>query len=394
MKQIALLGFGTVGGGVAAVLRDNAPQLEQAVGEPVELKYIVEKRDCSGSPWAERVTDDFSRVESDPEVRVVVECIGGAGIAYQFVKRSLLAGKSVVTSNKQLVAEKGLELLAVAREKGVCFLFEASVGGGIPLLRPLTTCLAATRIDAVFGIVNGTTNYILTRMLEGADFDAALSEAQGKGYAEADPSDDINGIDALRKACILADLSFGSEVPPEKVPAEGIRGVTLADAAFAGKLDCAIKLLAYCRRLEDDKITAFVAPFLVRREQLLAHVSGVMNAVCVRGSAVGECLFYGPGAGSVPTASAVAGDIVDALRGDGRRVDAGWGPERPERFVDPAKLSSRWYVRYTDGCATELVDRCVSDNGECAGITRPMTLPELEENFRGMELLSRFRLLD
>ena len=395
MKQVAILGCGIVGSGVAGLLESNAAQMEQAVGEPVRLKYVVEKRDCSGKPWADRVTDDFSRVETDPEVTVVAECIGGAGIAYEFVRRCLLAGKSVVTSNKQLVAEKGLELLAIAREKGVHFYFEASVGGGIPLLRPLTTCLAANRIEAVYGIVNGTTNFILTKMLEdGAAFPDALAEAQRLGYAEADPTDDVEGVDALRKLCILADLSFGSNVPPEKIPAEGIRAVTAADAAFAGRLGCAVRLLAYGKRLENDRFTAFVAPFLVPRESLLAHVRGVMNAVAVRGDAVGECLFYGAGAGSVPTASAVAGDIIDALRGDGRRIDAAWGPERPERLADPALLPWRWYIRTMNGCGSDLLEQCVSDNGECAGVTRPMTLPELEENFRGMELLSRFRLLD
>ena len=208
MKKAALLGCGIVGGGVATIFRENAKYLEKSVGEPVELKYILEKRDCSGEPWADLVIDDFSLIENDPEVSVVAECIGGVGIAYEFVKRALLSGKSVVTCNKQLIAERGLELLAIAQVKKVFLLFEASVGGGIPLIRPLTNCLSANRIEEVCGIVNGTTNYILTQMIQcGQDFADALADAQRLGYAEADPTADVDGIDAMRKLCILADLS-------------------------------------------------------------------------------------------------------------------------------------------------------------------------------------------
>ncbi|MBR1660583.1 MAG: homoserine dehydrogenase [Oscillospiraceae bacterium] len=393
MKQAALLGAGVVGAGVAEMMEANAAYLEKSVGEPVGLKYILEPRDCTGQPWADKVVRDFSVIENDPEVSVVAECIGGVGVAYDFVKRALLAGKSAVTSNKQLIAEKGLELLSIAKEKGVFLLFEASVGGGIPLIRPLTNCLAANRIEEVHGIVNGTTNYILTQMFGcGQDFDSALKEAQRLGYAEADPSADVDGIDALRKICILADLCFGSNLPPEKVPAEGIRGVTAADVAFADKLGCSIKLLASAKRVDGERFTAFVAPMLVKKGTLLADVGGVMNAVVVTGNAVGDCLFYGAGAGRMPTASAVVADVIDAMRrGNGRKfID--WGPERPELWVDPREVPERWYVRYQNGCASEIVDQCLSDGGECAGITAPMTQAELEKAFGSTELLSAFRV--
>ena len=355
MKKAALLGCGVVGGGIAIIMQDNAAYLEKSVGEPVELKYILELRDCSGEPWADKVIRDFSIIENDPEVSVVAECIGGVGVAYEFVKRALLAGKSVVTCNKQMIAEKGLELLAIAKEKKVFLLFEASVGGGIPLLRPLTNCLSANRIDEICGIVNGTTNYILTQMIQcGQDFDTALAEAQRLGYAEADPTADVDGLDAMRKICILCDLCFGSNVPPEKVPVTGIRPVTAEDAANAEKLGCAIKLLAHAKRLDGDKFTAFVSPHLVKKDTLLANVNGVMNAVMVRGNAVGECLFYGAGAGRMPTASAMVADIIDTFRrGNGRKfID--WGPEQPERFVDPAEVPTRWYIRTDEGA--ELTD--------------------------------------
>ena len=396
MKHAALLGAGVVGAGVAAIMHDNAAYLEKSVGESVDLKYILELRDCSGEPWADKVVKDFSVIENDPEVSVVAECIGGVGVAYDFVKRALLAGKSAVTSNKQLIAEKGLELLSIAKEKGVFLLFEASVGGGIPLIRPLTNCLAANRIDRIYGIVNGTTNYILTQMIDcGQDFDTALKDAQKLGYAEANPTADVDGIDAMRKICILADLCFGSNVSPEKVPAEGIRSVTAEDVLFAGRLGYTVKLLAYAKRVGDERFTAFVAPMLVPKASLLANVGGVMNAVSVLGDAVGECLFYGAGAGRMPTASAMVADIIDAMRrGNGRKfID--WGPEEPERWEPPENVPFRWYVRYQNGCENTIMDNCASENGVCSGITtEAMTPAQLRERFGSTEILSAFRILD
>ena len=379
MKKAALLGCGIVGGGVAAIMRDNAQYLEKSVGEPVELKYILEIRDCSGEPWADRVIGDFSVIESDPEISVVAECIGGVGVAYEFVRRALLAGKSVVTCNKQMIAERGLELLNLAKEKKVFLLFEASVGGGIPLLRPLTNCLSANRIDDICGIVNGTTNYILTQMFQcGQDFDTALADAQRLGYAEADPTADVDGLDAMRKLCILCDLCFGSNLPPEKVLTVGIRPVTAEDVSNAEKLGYSIKLLAHAKRLDGDRFTAVVAPHLIRRDYLLANVSGVMNAVAVRGNAVGDTLFYGAGAGRMPTASAMVADIIDTFRrGNGRKfID--WGPEQPERLVSPRDVPTRWYVRTDGGCE----------------ITEPMTRSEIDTKYAGAKPLKLFPVLD
>ena len=395
MNKAALLGCGIVGGGVAAIMRENAAYLEKSVGAPVELKYILEKRDCSGEPWADRVIGDFSIIENDPEISVVAECIGGVGVAYDFVRRALEAGKSVVTCNKQMIAERGLELLRIAKEKGVFLLFEASVGGGIPLIRPLTNCLSANRIEEVCGIVNGTTNYILTQMIQcNQDFDSALADAQKLGYAEADPSADVDGIDAMRKICILADLCFGSNVPPSIVPTEGIRGVEKADAVLAGRLGYAVKLLAHAKRLDGDRFTAFVAPHLVPQSSLLANVSGVMNAVLVRGNAVGETLFYGAGAGRMPTASAMVADVLDTMRrGNGRKfID--WGPEQPERFVDPDDVPARWFVRCAGSCGSAFGVQSISGDGYSAAITEPMPRSALADRLFGLEVRSVFRVLD
>ena len=325
----------------------------------------------------------------------MAECIGGVGVAYDFVRRALEAGKSVVTCNKQMIAECGLELLRIAKEKGVFLLFEASVGGGIPLIRPLTNCLSANRIDEVCGIVNGTTNYILTQMIQcNQDFDSALADAQKLGYAEADPSADVDGIDAMRKICILADLCFGSNVPPSTVPTEGIRGVEKADAVLAGRLGYAVKLLAHAKRLDGDRFTAFVAPHLVPQSSLLANVSGVMNAVLVRGNAVGETLFYGAGAGRMPTASAMVADILDTMRrGNGRKfID--WGPEIPERFVDPDDVPARWFVRCAGSCGSAFGVQSISGDGYSAAITEPMPRSALADRLFGLEVRSVFRVLD
>ena len=379
MKKAALLGCGVVGGGIAIIMHENAAYLEKSVGEPVELKYILELRDCSGEPWADKVIKDFSIIENDPEVSVVAECIGGVGVAYEFVKRALLAGKSVVTCNKQMIAERGLELLNLAKQKKVFLLFEASVGGGIPLLRPITNCLSANRIDDICGIVNGTTNYILTQMFQcGQDFDAALADAQRLGYAEADPTADVDGLDAMRKLCILCDLCFGSNLPPEKVLTVGIRPVTSEDVTNADRFGYAIKLLAHAKRLDGERFMAVVAPHLVPRTSLLADVSGVMNAVTVHGNAVGDTLFYGAGAGRMPTASAMVADIIDTFRrGNGRKfID--WGPEQPERLVSPYDVPTRWYVRTADGCE----------------ITESMTKHEVDAKYADAKPLRLFPVLD
>ncbi|MDO4750149.1 MAG: homoserine dehydrogenase [Eubacteriales bacterium] len=346
MKKVAVLGYGTVGSGVVEVMEQNARFIEQNVGETLEVKYIVDVRDFPDSPHADKMTKDFSIVENDPEVEIVVETIGGAGIAYEFTKRSLQAGKSVITSNKELVAKHGLELLGLAKEKNLNYLFEASVGGGIPIIRPITQCLAANRIDEVYGILNGTTNYILTEMIQnGRSFEDALKNAQALGYAEQNPAADIEGTDACRKISILSDLCYGEEVDPNEVETEGITGVTLDDVKCAASLGYRIKLLGRSVRREEGGISVYVAPHLLPETLLLSRVDGVMNGIVVRGNALGESMFYGAGAGKLPTASAVVADVMDAARHSKRRRDIGWEAASEGHLKDASELESRWYIR-------------------------------------------------
>ncbi len=347
MIQIAIMGLGTVGTGVAKVVEENAREIERKLGEPLHVKTILVRHFKDG-PYRDRMTDDFGCIESDPDIRVVVETIGGVEAAYEYTRRALAAGKHVVTANKQLVAEHGCELLALAREKGVSYLFEASVGGGIPILHPLTECMAANRIDEVYGILNGTTNYILTRMVRtGASFADALREAQEKGYAEADPTADVEGIDAGRKTCILADLAFGRQTDPAAVPMEGISHLDLKDVKEAERAGYRIKLLGRAVRLENGARSAYVSPHLISEDTPLANVEDVFNAVVVRGNATGEVMFYGKGAGALPTASACVADVMEALQSGVHRKPLGWDAD-PAGFVDPMELSGRWYVRTAD----------------------------------------------
>ena len=271
MVNVAVLGFGTVGSGVAEVLTGHESSIQRKAGGLIRLKYILDVRDFPGSPFADRFVKDFSIIENDPEVDIVVETIGGATVALDFTRRALEAGKSVVTSNKELVATCGYELTQLAKDRGVCYLFEASVGGGIPIIRPLSQCLAANEILEIYGILNGTTNYILTRMIRaGLTFGAALKEAQEKGYAERDPSADVEGHDACRKICILADIAFGRHISPAQVPTQGITGVTLADVDYAESAGKKIKLLGRAIHREDGKVCAYVAPHLVDQSDPLA----------------------------------------------------------------------------------------------------------------------------
>ncbi len=372
MINMAILGFGTVGSGVAKVLTDNAAEVAAGAGEEIRLKYIVDVRDMPDSPFAPLMVKDFSIVEQDDDVSVVVETIGGCGVALAFTRRALQAGKHVVTSNKQLVAEHGVELLALAKEKGVNYFFEASVGGGIPLLRPLYGDLSANKILAIKGIVNGTTNYILTAMEQsGTELDEALKEAQSRGYAELNPDSDLDGTDAVRKACILADLAWGRELKPELVPVEGIRNVALQDIRNAASVGGAIKLLCRLLRSEDGTVFAWVAPHFVPASNMLAHVDAAYNAVIITGNAVGDTLFYGTGAGSVPTASAVMGDVVDAVRHKTSPRGISW-TDAPLALGDPDALPSRWYIR----------------RGESWSITEAMTadkLPQAQVSYRVLD---------
>ena len=348
MTEVAILGFGTVGSGVAKVLNDNPAEIASGAGDGVRLKYIVDVRDMPDSPFAPLMVKDFAVVERDPDVAVVIETIGGCGVALDFTRRALRAGKHVVTSNKQLVAEHGVELLALAKEKGVNYFFEASVGGGIPLLRPLFNDLSANKILGMKGIVNGTTNYILSSMqLNGTELETALKEAQALGYAEANPASDLDGVDAARKACILADLAWGKEVKPEQVPTEGIRDVALVDVQNAVAAGGALKLLCRLWKAEDGTPYVWVAPHFVPGSSMLCHVDQAFNAVIITGSALGDAMFYGTGAGSIPTASAVVGDVIDAVRHKTAPRGIIWTGE-PVALGDPDTLPSRWYVRTGD----------------------------------------------
>ena len=403
MAKVAILGFGTVGSGVAEVLTKNAESITRKAGEPVEVKYILDLRDFADSPFADKIINDFSIIENDPEVSVVAECIGGSGAARNFTTRALKAGKSVVTSNKEVVAEHGDEFLEIAREKNVNYLFEASVGGGIPILRPLTSCLAANEITEIYGILNGTTNYILTKMIkEGVSFDAALKEAQQKGYAEADPTADVEGHDACRKICILASLAFGKHVYPRQVPTTGISGITGADVALADDIGCRIKLLGRTLRQEDGKIIAYVAPHLISGENQLAGVEDVFNGITVRGNAIGDVMFYGRGAGKLPTASAVAADIIDAvLHKEERRTGMEWVPGGDDVVGDFESLPMRWYIR--TGEREIRIGQALGDvrlihataaSGETGVITGPLSRRELLGKLRDFEVRTLIPVLD
>lgn len=349
MAKIAILGFGNIGSGVLEVLRRNAGNVTRRAGQPVEVKYILDVRDFSASPDAALFVNTIDPVLSDPEVTLVVETIGGVRFAYPYVKAALESGRSVCTSNKELVATHGAELIAIAKQKGCAFLFEASVGGGTPLITPMHQSLAADVICGVQGIVNGTTNFMLTKMeKEGFTFDEALKLAQQLGYAETkDPGDDVDGRDAGRKIAILASIAGGVHVYPQDVPTRGIRGITPADLENAKALGCAVKLIAWAKRSADGEgFTAGVEPMLVPQENQLAAVSDVYNGILVKGEMLGDVLFYGKGAGKLPTASAVVADVIEALK-KGSRVHETlyWMPaaakEKPMTDLAPAAYYMR-----------------------------------------------------
>ncbi len=318
MTHIAILGFGVVGGGVADVITKNNNTIAHKTGDSINIKYILDLREFPNHPLGDRVVHDINIILNDPEVTVVAEMMGGSHPAYDYSLAALKAGKSVVTSNKEVVATFGAELLATAQENHVRYLFEASVGGGIPIIRPMTSCLAANDLSEVSGILNGTTNYILTQMIRaGKSFDAALAEAQEKGYAERNPAADIEGTDACRKICILAALAYGTSFSPADISTEGITHITLDDVAAAEKAGGVIKLLGRCGRLDpndpDSPVFMLVAPHVIAHDNPLSGVDDVFNAISVRGNAVGDVMFYGRGAGNLPTASAVVADIIDII---------------------------------------------------------------------------------
>ncbi len=329
MIQIAVMGYGTVGSGVVEVLSTNQASIDKRVGEEVRVKYVLDLRDFPGDPVESVLVHDFETIVNDPEVKVVVVVMGGVEPAYTFTKRCLLAGKSVCTSNKALVAAHGAELLQIAKDKNLNYLFEASVGGGIPIIRPLQTCLTADEIVEISGILNGTTNYILTNMTYGgASFDDALKDAQDKGYAECNPEADVEGHDACRKIAILTSLVSGQRVDFEDIYTEGITKVTAEDIKYADKLGRVIKLLAMSKKEADGKYYAMVAPFLIDAANPLYSVNGVFNAIFVEGNMLGDSMFYGSGAGKLPTASAVAADVVDACKNLNENLGFYWSDEK------------------------------------------------------------------
>ena len=381
MINAAVLGFGTVGSGVAEVLTMNKDAIAKKVGEEINLKYILDMREFPGSPFEDRIIHDFNVIEQDDSVQLVAECIGGATIAYEFVKRCLQAGKHVSTSNKELVATKGYELLQIAKEKNVNFLFEASTGGGIPVLRPLYFDLAGNEVTEVAGILNGTTNYILTKMFtEGAAFDDVLKDAQAKGYAEANPAADVEGLDAWRKACILTALAFGIHAYPAMVPTQGITSITETDVAVAAAGNMKIKLLGRTMKTADGKICAYVAPHYIPMSCQLAHVDDVFNALLVRGNAVNEAMFYGPGAGKLPTASAVVGDMIDAAWHLNARRPLDWADACEDAMMNVKDLALPYVVR-TDAYAAAVEAKlgAATKLGEDGWLlAAPKTLAEIE----------------
>lgn len=363
--KIAILGFGTVGSGTAEMLTENRSLLEKRAGTEVEIKYIVDIREFPDSPFAHLLTKDFSIVENDPEVSVVAEVIGGCGVAYEFTKRALLAGKSVVSSNKELVATHGAELLRLAEENGCYYLFEAAVGGGIPVLSPLVNEVGHNEIAEISGILNGTTNYILTRMFSsGAPYEVALAEAQAKGYAEADPTADVDGFDAARKIAILAALSTGKLARGEDIHTEGIRAIRAEDVSAAERIGCSIKLLGRSVSTEGGDSFLMVAPFLLPAASPLSTISDVYNGVLVRGNFVDDVMFYGRGAGSHPTASAVVADVDKLARGCAFRASFTAAPDDfPTSF---SFFSTRRYV-VTEGVDQNTVSIIFGDVEPIAG---------------------------
>ncbi len=403
MSKIAICGYGIVGSGVAEVIFENSDSIARNAADDISIKYILDKRDFPNDRFKDYIIHDFSIIENDPEITVVVETMGGVGAAYEFTKRSLLSGKSVVTSNKELVASKGHELIAIAKEHNLNYLFEASVGGGIPIIRPITQCLAANKLDEVYGILNGTTNYILTEMIQNnASFEDALSQAQANGFAEADPTADVEGLDAARKICILSDLCFGKHVDPDDIKAQGISGVTSADVEYAKRLGCKIKLLGRGLRTGSETVTAYVAPHLVSTSSLLSNVDGVMNGIVVHGNALGDAMFYGAGAGKRPTASAVVADVIDAVKHTKARKYLDWDDAPAGYFTNSAYVPSRWYVRAETSLQqigwafgkVNFVSYPGASASETAFVTESYDENTMQKLTAGMTVHSMFRILD
>ncbi len=360
MINVAVLGYGTIGAGVVEVLTTNADSIEKKAGQRIVVKRILDLRDFPGDPHQDKVVHDYKIIEEDEDIQVVVECMGGLEPAYTFVKTALLQGRSVATSNKELVAKYGAELIGIAEEKKVNFLFEASVGGGIPIIRPLTQCLTADVIEEISGILNGTTNYMLTKMEEeGMAFDEVLKEAQEKGYAELHPEADIEGYDACRKIAILTSLACGKQVDFEDIHTEGITNITAEDFRYAAKMKKCIKLLGKSWN-DDGKLYAMVCPMLIDHYHPLAGVKDVFNAIFVHGNMVDDTMFYGRGAGKLPTASAVAADVVDCVKHMGTHIKIIWEQEKRE-LSDFSSFERKCFVRMPKEISLEEVRKAFGD---------------------------------
>ncbi len=388
MIQVAVMGYGTIGSGVVEVLEINKDKITEKTGKEISVKYILDLREFPGDPHEAQIVHDFEIIEKDKDVDIVVEAMGGVNPAYKFAKACLLAGKHVVTSNKALVAAHGTELLAIARENNINFLFEASVGGGIPLLRPLTQSLAGEKIEEISGILNGTTNYILTKMArEGQTFEEALKKAQELGYAERNPEADVEGYDTCRKITILTALATGKEVNYEEVPTEGITKITDTDFKYAKKMGTSIKLFG-TSRMEDDKASVYVCPMMVGQDHPLFAVNDVYNAVMVKGNTLGTVMFYGSGAGKLPTASAVVSDIVEISGHMNDNIPTGWTEEK-QPVAPMGEVTFSYFIRLAGKAAdkspavraafgeTEIIE--IPGLDEFAAVTKDMTEDEFKK---------------
>lgn len=402
MISVAIMGHGTVGSGVAEILTTHKQKLFKAVGEELYVKHILDLREFPDSPLADRFTKNFEDIVNDIEVRVVVEVMGGTNPAYDFVKRCLQAGKSVVTSNKELVAKHGAELLAVAKENNANFLFEASVGGGIPIIRPISQCLVANEVDEIAGILNGTTNFIFGKMInDNMDFSDALKLAQDLGYAERNPEADIEGHDACRKICILASLAFGKHIYPDNVYTKGISEITLDDVKYADSLNYVIKLIGDVKKTEDGKLDIMVAPMLLSKDCILSDINDVFNGILVKGDCTGDVMFYGKGAGKLPTASAVVADVVDCAKHLKARKRIFWTDSDGSQVASYKDSKTAMYIRVAG--KGEMAQSLFPDSeimkadGNTVLMTQEYKFGEIEEkiaklNENGEKVLSAIRI--
>lgn len=401
MAKVAVLGYGTVGSGVVEVLNTNSESIAKRAGDEIEVKSVLDLRDFPGDPIQEKVVHDINLILNDPEIDVVVEVMGGVEPAYTFVTKALNAGKSVCTSNKALVAAHGPELIELAKSKNLNFMFEASVGGGIPIIRPLNQSLTADEITQITGILNGTTNYILTKMSkEGSSYETALKEAQDLGYAERNPEADVEGYDACRKIAILTSLAFGSTANFEEITTEGITNITTADFKYAEKLGSVVKLLATSFK-KDDRVYAITAPFMIDSTHPLYNVNDVLNGVYVKGNVVGNVMFFGAGAGKLPTASAVVADVVDCVKHKGKNVMTLWSTEKLE-LGNNNDVSRKFFVRVKDTQDNKEAVKKVFGNvdmitvdgisGEFGFVTEKMTEQAFNEASDSVDIISRIRI--